>query len=64
MDLMTQLYKVIDLANRNGYPDAADFIRDRIPSPKVDDDDHAEETTTVTCGSCGHKKKVQRVKAL
>jgi hypothetical protein len=30
VDTTTQLYKVIDLANRNGYPDAADWIRNAL----------------------------------
>lgn len=36
MDLTSQLYKVIDWANRNGCPDAADFIRDRMTRRAVE----------------------------
>jgi hypothetical protein len=36
MDLTTQLYKVIDLANRNGYPDAADWIARRMEVQKTE----------------------------
>lgn len=55
MSLQEQLYKVIDWANRNGCPDAADFIRDRMTRQTLTDDEKAH-AAAVKLGRRGGQK--------